>query len=475
MAGRVKNSLGRETRSYTYSESGMPRRLEDASASVGNISLDLASGTQDTILYDTEIEVARADNHIKGIVSEVNTSPSGTSLSLVNPTSLFNVETTVLPFVGTFTDAIDYYLDLIGLTITTDIEASIASRSVVIPGWYGNVWSRLKQFFAVQDVEVVYKVSTAGAESLVVRLPDTRELTWAGTDPISVTVGNTKPSSSITVKTYGNQHVTQGEIYAPDEGGIISVDANETVVTEVTLDATVISVNQPVCMDWVNNRSYENTNGVYAVAGSDGLSVKTAEWLDKGGELFVEMTEDPSIMRITVKGADIADKAPFRIAMTSGEYYNALHVTGEAVLRNEQAVVLHTGASPRLAGSDDGPVIDNIFVDNDDIAYRVGQRDAGHYSGLLPTASFQVGGINQGWGDITGSLFNHGYLRYRVTQYTETNRMGSIEAEVDVKSSDFDAVWSAINPSSSAFDAYWVAGTTSKDFSLQALRLGNAP
>lgn len=477
MAGRVKTSLsGKNVRSYSYSESGSPTRLEDSSSFVGNMTVSTNksadSGFADLILYNTDVELVVGDNRSIGVVTSVAPGGSYTDFTLDHVTRKFTTETTVLPFAGTFENAMIYYLGLMGITATLEIDAAIASREVVNPGWLGNVWSRLKEFFAVQNVEMAYRRNNDNTESLLVREPRQRALAWAGRGEARPTVGGiSQPAEYVDIVAHKNEYVTQGEIYAPQDGSVISVDAGEYVEIEVNLDGTVEALYQPECVDWVNDRDYSNTNGVYSVAGNDGLGVPAQQWLDAGGNLLVEMTENPSVMKIKVTGASIPELAPFRIAMTSGEYYNSLHVTADAVLTEETDFRIYTGANPALLVPGTGPRIDNIFVSNMDEAYRVGQRDAAYYSGYSVTVDVPVRGLNQAWSDIAGSTFSLGHLKYRVSSYSESDLSGNIKGEIDITMDDFNNSHGASTMAD--FNSLWTSGITAGEFSLQILRGGD--
>lgn len=467
----VRNSLSRETINFTYNENAMPKRIGDLNSAVGGITLQVPrrNGINDLTLYNQDINIFSGTNATSGTVNSVTTGLADTNLTIDHAMIKFNFDATVLPFVGTFANAMAYYCDVVGITTTLNIDSAVAAREVVNPGWNGNVWQHLKMFFAVQQVEMVYNINPSTlAETLVIRELGQRTINFAGiTDDKSLNIG-TPASQYITINTYGNYYVEQGEVYAPDDGTIYSVEARQTFETEITLDAYVISVNQPVCSDWVNNRAYDNSDGVYSVVGNDGLPLTAAQWTSQGGFLEVQTTDDPRVIKLIIKGADYDELSPFRIAMSSGNYYNSLHITAEAVLREEGQIQIYTGAPPNTVSETSELVISNIFVPNASVAYQLGQFDSLNASGMLVTGNWGVSGIDQGWSDITGSRFKYGNKYYRVVGYSENNLAGSVIFESDTTIADFDAVWGS-GTTIADIDAVW-ANTSLLDISVDILK-----
>lgn len=221
----------------------------------------------------------------------------------------------------------------------------------------------------------------------------------------------------------------------------LTVDASATEVFDIPINGWVVTVNQPQAVDWVeaDPHHYDGTNGVYSIAGNDGRPVTAAQWLGQGGSVSVDRhPTDPKQIRVTVRGASEPRLAPYSLAMTSGELYNSLRVTGDFVLGNPRTLRIPTGSSPSLlTGAEEPIVIDNPAVQTLDQAYQLGTRAAEQYVGWVNSLTVSDQTTAQ-----PGDLVRHRDLPYRVrTENGGFRGPTNITAEQYSSMALFEEVW----------------------------------
>lgn len=305
---------------------------------------------------------------------------------------------------------------------------------------------------------------------------------WIGLTPLSITYDDPMPNLSglqgtidrgeparyIEVNWYEGSGGTDIEV-VPADAPVISVDAGEVVVTDIAVNAWLKTVNQPEATDRVEFDAdyYNGTDGVYAVAGNDNVPIQPDQWLNNGGSVFVEVApEDPRILRVTVRGMDSRpDLAPFRIAMTSTDFYPALRVTGTAVTSNQRTVRVPTGVDEAITQTEVGVTIDNPFIQTLDQAYTVGTRVAKRYTGIVLTLDGSSEYI-----DPVGNGVLHEDTKYRIRSASSGAQLtdSSWQAEDSTTMGDFEEVWTVADTMQD-FEDEW-DGATMGDYMLAVLR-----
>ena len=515
---------------YSASEESTPIDGGDTTGGTGQINVTIIEderrdGTELALNNDIEIEDG-SNGRFKGTINTVALSAGVATLTGDSLTGKLIADKQVQPFVGTLENAIYYYMGLAGIT-GTDIfvDPSFASRNVVFPGWFGSLWDFLKQLCWAQQIEIS-EVSSI----IVVRPLRTREVMTETDSQITKNINNGQLAKSIEIYNYNSTYQINGLIY-PSGGWNTDVEpyqvnADDTIEINVEVDASIISILQPIAVnsvpkDWT-------TYSVYSVSGADGLPIPAAQWLDGGGSVTVAINEDRRSLTITIKGARETRYAPYRIAMSSGDgtYYSSLRLTGSAVMWKKELLTLPTGIPAEQTAVDVGITIDSPFVDSIEKAYDVGMRAAGRYAApvqqLNVTANVinrrgEVGNINlpsfavfnadyagqtfanfnttwsgktfgdfndyyfaqvaddfdnQAFGNAAGARVLNGYMYYRVRSATITPQVISYTAERDTTFGDFNTVWAG--KTFGDFSTEWVhpSGGYRKfeDFTIQPLR-----
>lgn len=353
----------------------------------------------------------------------------------------FNEWHSVPPFSGTLTGYLNHLVTVTGVTNSIYIDPSIASTEVVVPGFRGNVFDQFRLFLSANQWEVsqVYQRIVVRPIRTIVAFDQNRI-----TESRNVGVVTTPPQYDI--NWYDTVWGIQREFYPvpSSEPSVIVVESGESLVQEFTLDGSLASVNQPVVQDYVANASYAGTNGVYAIAGNDGLPITAAQWTANGGSLRVEIGDDPRILVVRVRGANIPNLGPFRVAMTSGSsnYYNALRVTGTGTTWTRNTVTFQTGEDQINSESFTGSEIDNIYIRSFAQAVTASIYASKSMVGPLHTVSGAVVSLNQPDANaeiVAASIgdFNARYPGMLISGFNSTYSGQTI--------AQFNAFWESVN------------------------------
>jgi len=455
-SNRITYFLGGSENIKTYSvqEDATPTDPNSSAGGVGQITFGVNEDTETLHLLQETITLSDGNNgKTQGVIRNLSNSNGDVSITADSILSLFNSDHTVLPFIGTLAGAFQAYCNVVGITNQLSVDAAISGRSVVYPGWTGNVWTRIKQICAKESIELSLVFNKVVVRPLRKYVANTERDTSR-----SYSASSQGTAKTVEVTYYNNKSVTQGEIYplVGDEPTIYQVDTNETVVVTQQLNASMLSVNQPVCTAFVNNTTYAGTNGVYSVTGNDGLPITPSQWAAQGGSLSVRITEDPSIIEITIVGSSMADYAPYRISMSAGtsSQYNSLHITGTGVTWEPKTVTLVTGATSAVTGENVGATVTNPFVSTLQDAHNAGLQTARAYAGSF-TVSGNAFGINR-------SDYDQSQIRATIADFNT-----AVAAGTDV--SVFNTTW--VGNTVAQFNTYWQS-TVDNLFSNQAF--GNA-
>jgi hypothetical protein len=382
---------------------------------------------------------------VQGTVRGMSNSTGSITLTGDSIVGLLNVDKLVQPQMETLQAAFNYYFGLVDLAGYLSITPAIGSRVVRYPGWDGNLWDNIKRILTAERIEL-----TLLDGRIVVRPLRTHEVRTDFFTQTGWELNSQQVAEKVRVHYYSNELLTQGEVYPvpddvvmpwsteevrePGDPPVYNVDAGERLVFTVDLKASLTSVNQPQVVDFVQNRSYAGTNGVYAVAGNDGKPIPADQWTSQGGSLSVRLL-NPNQIEVTIVGASMLQYAPYRIAMTAGpsDYYNSLHITGRGVFFTDRYVELTTGTTARTTGESLGADIENPFISTKAQAYSVGQHAAASYA-LTQTISGSGRHLidsESAMGNVAGGRILVDNAYYRVDSATHTPNVTSVDASLD--------------------------------------------
>lgn len=432
---RVPGKDTTNVKSFSVQEDATPIDPSSSTGGVGQITVGMDNYTDAPRLIGDLILTDGNRGKTSGNIRTITNTDGALTLTADSTLGMFNTERVVPPFIGTLGDAIQYYCDLVGIDNDVAVDADISSRAVIYPAWTGNVWVGIKQILAKEQIEMALVFDRISVRSLrALNINQDRK----STDGFSI--DNNNAAQSVEVYYYNNSYGAQKEVFPlPETTDLpaLTVNANQTVTITQQLNASMITINQPVVQDFVNNTSYAGTNGVYSVVGNDSLPITASQWTAQGGSLVVSITNDPSIIEITLKGPNNTGLSPYRVAMSSGSsnYYNSLHITGTAVVWDKKLLTLKTGVPASQTSIQVGVTVDNPFISTLQDALSTGVRTSGAYAGLNYT--------------VSGSAFN-------------VNRKGEGRDLIQATIADFNVAYTP-GTSIASFNSSW-SGQTVADF-----------
>lgn len=408
-------------RSFSVQEDATPIDPSSSAGGVGQINFNVNDFTDGPLLIGNVILADGARGKTSGTVTSVVGNNADLQVTADSILGLFNTNRTAQPFTGTLGDLVQYYCDLVAIPNDVLTDAAISSRSVIYPGWRGNAWVYVKQMLAKEQIEMALVFDRVYVRPLRQITANQERMSTVG-----YSVSNTEAAQNVEVNYYNYVNGAQQEVYplVGQDPQIYVVNSGETQVFTQQLNASMSSINQPVVQTSVANTTFAGTNGVYSVSGNDGLPVNAAQWTAEGGSLSVRITDDPSVIEVTIKGATNATLAPFRIAMSSGSsnFYNSLHITGTGVTWDKKSVIIPTGATPDQASDVFAVTVDNVFISSFQDAINLGIKAAQAHAGLQYTVSGTAYDLNRaGSGDAlvqaTVADFNLAYSGYLVSTF----------------------------------------------------------
>jgi hypothetical protein len=407
--------------SYSASEDSTPIEPSDSSGGTGEVSFTVTedSGPEGSILLrgDT-VELEDGSNgRTRGLVTGVGGSGGEARLTAAARLNKLVINCVMPPFQGTLEAAFRYYLSIGGISDGIVVDASIAARPVVLPAWSGNLWDYLKKLCVAEQVEV-----SLVSSNVVLRPLRGRVVTPLTNSEERWSVEDGELAQSVEVYYYNNKYSQQALVYPVSPlvvTPIMQVATAEVTVTNVKLDASVYSVQQPRAVQSVGN-FYVGVESVYSILDSDGVTIDPVKWTNAGGSLSVELGEDRRSLIITLVGPSNLDNAPFRVAASEGHTaaYSSIKIVGIAVESTPVLLTIPTGVPASRSSQLVGTTIDNPFISTIAQAYSVGMITAGKFAGAKQTVSVSASVVNRD-GEI-GSTRYPTFAEFTTQQGTAT-------------------------------------------------------
>lgn len=490
------------TRLYEIPESGRYARTtdildysaaEDATTlNPGNLNGGATQITLQTRLFDDAEEFFTAglrladslNGEIRGTIRGLTLDDETTNVTADSLTALFNVQRALPTQTSTLRNAFTAYLKAVGVSMPVTYEDGLANLAVRLPAQEGNVWEIFKQLAAALQFEIAF----VGA-NMVIRKPRKTSIDTNRETSFTRDINAQDVSQKVRVHYYQNTYGTKKEVYpvpdspadirsqgveyTPSEPTIYTVDAAETVKFTVDLSASLTSVNQPPYVQFVEDRSYDGSNGAYMVVGNDDLPITKAQFDASGGKLSVRLLENQRQIEVTLVGPNDTHLAPYRLAMSSGSgnYYNSLHITGTGLIQKDNYIDLVTGATNQTTAEEIGLEITNPYIGSLGQAITAGQYAAGSKA-LSYTVSADGYLFNPGsltFGKVAGARVSTHNSKFRVDTASTGPALTSFTASQDVIIKDANTEYAGMTMGQ--VSAIW-AGRTMLDVSVAPLRNG---
>ena len=337
---------------------------------------------------------------VAGRISDISWGAQATLFTAETALQRLNINVYIPPqYHMSEADAMDQALALAGFVS----EGLPTTNSVVFPGYAGTLLDYVK-FYCNAYVKEYY---LEGLDFNTLHFRDLLDNDVTSTNKDSLSFSITDQALAQTVEVLGYRYTIPATTLANIEftpagetdPQIITVDAGASVTTDITLNAWVQSVNQPVCTTGVGPEERVDA-GVYQVLGNDGLPVPPDLWRDRGGSLVVSTTDDPSVIRVVLSapapvfapGSDTDSlPSPYSIAVSDGETSrSSLHITGKGVRYHQTTYTVPTGVPNALSYEKVGVTVDNPFVNTAHLIWDTGARAAQAYSGAAQSCTFSI-------------------------------------------------------------------------------------
>jgi hypothetical protein len=482
---------------YSYSEevsSLEPSSLSGATSQVSVSAISVNSEETDShadskLLINNEMLLTDSINGSVGFMVK-GVSKNNQTVSITGDTiqARLNVERTAEPYGGegkNLLTAINYYCGLVD--VVPVISSEFADEMELVPvnfiGWKGLLWEKLKELCAGFSASTTNNV---GIEMLILE----NELVFRKARQVVIDVERNLSSDQVSIQSfesaksvkifnYNTEYGVDKVFYElsnfdkdkPEEEKFQSsiddsmqVEAGETLRKRFTVNASFVTVNQPVCVEQITRTfpaPYEGTTGEYVIVGIDDLPIKPEQWNDNGGSLTIELVDEdgeplPSgEIELVVKAPKLtglpqaADPnaiafAPYKIGVeSSGEAdYAALWLTGTGVFYEKKESLLLTGSSDEYTSKTEGPTVDNIFMINSANASSRGLAAAQANCGPKIQINRQVSeGLN--FGDI-GSIFISGLNQYRIDSLSFSESTVSLVASPHLGLDEWNQIWTGL-------------------------------
>jgi hypothetical protein len=459
---KINGEIDETLADYSVTEDSTPLVAGDTSGGIGQ--LDLHIDADDTSIYLLGAEAELSDalyGTARGVITSV--SEVDGELSVTAPSALNGLAVTrTMPPFGNIplSLVLREYFEACGVGRTNLLVDPAVDRYVSYPGWTGDVWTQLKNICAAEKLEI-----TIVDDVVHVRAPRGVRAGGGGEISSGWQFDASDLAQTIEVYYYESEYRTDlfyppGEWIEEAQGTsangwhsgvqIISVGFTESVEFDVEVNASLISIDQPVC---VSSVGMSVGGSVYTVKGThDGKDymIDPATWTSRGGSVTATIKPGSSNV-VTIKvsaGSNSSWYDSYSLSIGSGDSeYSTLRISGKGVFTNKQKLTIPTGLSPDEAPTEVGTTIDNIFINTLDQAYSAAAAALGQYSGLKKTISGNMdtvdldGGVTQTLGNIAGARLRRGDTEYRIRSASVNPFELSYTAEADTMFEDFNKIW----------------------------------
>lgn len=379
---------------YSVIEDSTPTDPSDNTGGYGQINIDFGIG--DDVSSSMGKVLSLTDGSLGETVGTVRAiSDDGVSYSVQANSRLgvLAVERTIQPFIGTLGDGIEYYLSLCGITSGIVIEDWLYTVDVQLPGSRSNVHDQIKKLTAAHGFEM-----SLVSNNVVCRATQQRQAVNYRDADITRTFdqnGMAQTVSAYSYESYSGTHLAYPPHGDVAEADVYQVNANETQVYDIPIDASLSAVTQPTCVTTVSETDLSASQ--YCVTGSDGVAISPERWLTSGGSVTVSIDETTRSLALTLHGANLPTLAPFRIGVAKNEtdYYSSLRILGTGVFWERKLVTIYVSQDEDFAPDEVGTVIDNEYMETEDQTFHRLLFAAERYGTDAQVIRVSSGGINR--------------------------------------------------------------------------------
>lgn len=419
---------------YSVVEDSTPLDPSDLTGGFGQITIGVREAPIVKRLMNLPLVLNDGSmGEVSGTVRAIEGNGLGARLRADSRLGQLAVIRTIPPMATNLDSALRSLLAICGITTGIDIADEFALIQIKAPGARENVYDRIKRMCAAYNFEV-----SLVSRNVVVRRPRGRTAINYRDSSIDWTLDQSNLAQAVsgwyynTTSGTGLAYPIQGDV---DNTQVYQVDAGETQVFEIPMDASLNTVQQPIAVDDV--AKFDFSQSVYVVTTSEDSVLNPSEWVRSGGSITAEIMEDTRTLKLTMRGADIPELAPFRIAVPIGEnkYYSSLRVRGNGVFWKRELMTLRMREDVDLAPDEMGAQVENEFMETRDQLYHRLLNTAARYAVDTQTLRVTSGGINRVGESGSARYPTIGDLK---TEYPGAT-IGSLKTQLGPKIADWNA------------------------------------
>lgn len=382
---------------YNVVEDSTPLDPSDTTGGFGQISLVLPEDAETKGMMDKPLVLTDgALGETTGTVRMLGGNGLSARVTANSRIGNLAVERTIQPFVGSLGDCLEYHLSLCGITSGIVIDDSFYLQNVMVPGGRANVYDRILDMCAAYNFEM-----SLVSNNITFRPPRANTAVNYRISSLEWDLDRSHLAQSVVGWNYNTWSGTD-IAYPPqrnvEDADVYQVDAGEVKVYEVPLDASLSGVVQPIAVASVAIDDFSASQyTVSSMSTTEGVAMLPFDWTDAGGYVKVEIGEDTKVLIITIRGADLPELAPFRIAMPKpdGDFYSSLRVRGTGVFWRKQRFDFHMIEDQDIAPDEIGVEVDSPFMETQDQLYHRLLLTAERYSNDAQIIRATTGGINR--------------------------------------------------------------------------------
>lgn len=418
----------------TVGEDATPLDPSDNFGGVGSVSFTIPEDAGSKSLLNTPVEVSdAARGAVQGVVKALSGNGHDVKVDALTRMNSLVADRTALPHVGTIESLLLYYFGLCGLTDDIVIDETIGAIEVAAIGWYGDVWSQIKNLGSAYQFET----APVGTD-IVVRPPRTITAVRGREAAFSWSLDESHLAQTVEAWYYPVAQITDALVVGNELSAVSNLGAGEAFEFDVQLDASLSSVVQPVAVDAV---SFDDADASeYSVLDQFDVPVDADYWRATGGRVTVEISDDTRSLHVTVVGCQERSRAPYRLVAerADGSEFSTLRVVGTGVTVSRAKYVLPAAVDAR---TEVGAEVDNLFLSSWAHAHVALLGTAGRFGSRSQRISGAAAWSGE-FGNLAGARVFDDSNVYRVRSATATPPALNVgyEAESDLTFADTTTV-----------------------------------
>lgn len=442
-----------EIKDYSISEEATPVWGGDTYGAVGSFSVNIPQAEifQGSLYQSNVVLTDPQYGTIAGHIDKISRNDNDGTYALeclarTAKLAVYNI--TAPPHVGTLFTAIQSYLILGDATLAWKMPDDMKTLPVAFPGWTGDLWNHLKQLAVAWDLEIAFSQGF-----VEFRRPRAITLSDEWTANAKADIGDNRLADAAELYWYRTYPISNASVYPPNKdlefAQTYSIPAGEEAEIVLQLDASVSSVVQPTFRETISPTWFSGSN--ISLTKEDGSRVTNGDWYRGGGAARIEIMDDPTKLKLIVRGPTGPGTATYRLAVAATNThreYSSIRIAGNGVGFTRERIEVKTGVRPNYASSEMAPTQDNLFINTASKAWDLCASHARLYSKATVSCTFSAPrvGVEKPLGLTPGARFydKKSCQWFRVRSVDYSFDLINVSADLDTLLTDANAMLSGI-------------------------------